>query len=201
MIDLYLNTKDRREQSEALKNYILFGLLFGWVLIVACIIGFFSVRGALEILFVTGVLFGILLVCSAVLVPALLRIPYTVVSTITEKIGNILFKVVLSVVYIVIIAPVGMLVKKKRKQYRLYRWDEEYLGEDSCFVASDAQGDKKPKSTTSFPKMMSAYRLFGLIVKNKWSVLIPVTTLLILLGLILFFASTNVVSFFIYTMF
>lgn len=200
MKNTYLTVKSRRESAEDLKNQILFGLIFGWVLFILGSVGYFSVSGGYEIIWVCIGFLGILLICLGVVFPSALKHPYKYVDFFGKKFGDIIFKIILAMIYIILILPIGLMSKKKRTQYSIYEWEDGFTGIENAFKKREYSG-KNLDHVVAFPKLLNVYRLFGRIIENKWYVIIPATTVMIILGLILFFASTNVVSFFIYTIF
>lgn len=201
MKDLYLTVKEQRKSLEDMKNQILFGFMFGWLLFVLGAVWYFSVSGFYEIICAFLCLIGVTLVFLGFFIPSALKHPYKVFSFFGEKVGNVIFKVILSLIYVLLILPVGLVVKKKRPQFGIYAWDNEFCGQENAFVKTSEYKEKGPDESVAFPKLLNIYRLMGRIINNKWYIIIPATSLMIILGLILFFASANVVSFFIYTIF
>lgn len=201
MKNLYLSIKEKRQSAEDLKNQILFGLMFGPLLFVFGAVFYFSVSGLYEIIFVCTSFTGLILICLGILIPSALNAPYKAITFFGNKIGNVIFKAILTVIYVFLIIPVGFLGKKKRTKYGLYEWDDKFSGKETAFVRTADYKEKNLDTVVVFPKLLNIYRLLGRIIKNKWFIIIPTTILLIILGLIYFFAATNVVSFFIYTMF
>lgn len=205
MTESYLQAKRRREACEEQKGEIVFGLLGGFLLLVLGVMnnwpidrqfGFFTV---MSYVFIAA---GLCFILVAVVVPALLKWPYKGFVFLGRKIGGAVLMVLLTVIYGLIVLPVGLLFRHKRKQAGFYSWTGSFPYKDASFETMGAKEQKGFESPVPAQLPGKIYMLFETLVRNKRVFLIPAAVLLILLGLILFFAASNIVfNFFIYTLF
>lgn len=205
MTDSYLQTKKQREAYEEQKGEIVFGLLGGTVLLLAGILNTWPIRGIFgltDIICLVIIFAGICFVLLGIAAPALLKYPYKGFIFIGEKIGEEVLLIILSLIYLVLIIPVGLIMRKKRKSLGFFTWSGEFPYKEKTFEEITESGSKDIDTTIKSSFLRNIYKLFGTFIRNKSFFLVPAAVILVLLGLILFFAASNIVfNFFIYTLF
>jgi len=201
----YLQTKQQREAYENQKGEIVFGLLGGFILLVFGIMNNWPIYGSFNVFAIMSYIIisiGLILILLGIVAPALLRLPYKGFVFIGKKIGSALLLLLLTVIYGLMVLPVGLFMRKKRKHLGFFTWTGNFPYEETSFEAIKDWDKTDAEGSIKSPFLKNIYKLFGTLVRNKRAFLIPATVVLVLLGLILFFAASNVVfNFFIYTLF
>jgi len=200
LAETYLTKKKRSDAVEEEKNRIIFGLMGGIILIAFGALNWLSATGLWEIACVCLAALGLLLVMLAVVVPAFLKYPYKAFRFFGNTAGKVVFAVVLAVLYFVFILPVGLILRRKREAQGYFTWKNTPPKPQSLFVAvtqTDGSATKKRKASY----LGITYQLFSVFAGNRKYILIPVVIILVIVGLVLFFVSSNVMTAFIYTLF
>jgi hypothetical protein len=201
----YLQTKRQREAYEEQKGEIVFGLLGGFLLLVLGIVNNWPIYGSINVYAIMSyiiIAIGLCFLLLGIIAPALLGLPYKVFVFIGKKIGSAILIILLTIIYGVMVFPVGVFMRKKRKRTGFFTWTGNFPYEETSFQTIRTDDKKNAGSSIKLPFLKSLYNLFGTLIRNKRTFLIPTTVVLVLLGLILFFAASNVVfNFFIYTLF
>lgn len=205
MTNTYLEIKNQRDEYEETKGETIFGLFFGFVLILAGLFNNLPVYGSISLNVVICIVIlstGLLLMLMAVAVPSVLKYPYKGFVFLGKLIGRAVFLVLLTLIYIVLVLPVGLFIRRKRKDFGFQNWNNKYVGKDTAFENINTTGIEGVDEISKRSFLRNIYNLFSLFIRNRRLPLIPVAIILILLGLILFFISSSVVfNFFIYTLF
>lgn len=201
----YLQIKQRREVYEDQKGEIVFGLLGGFILLLFGIMNNWPIYGSFNLFAIMSLAIiatGLCLIFLGIVAPSLLRLPYKGFVFIGKKIGNALLLVFLTVIYGVMVLPVGLIMRKKRKSLGFFSWSGDFPYKETSFEEIETAENNGFEGSIKSPFLKNIYKLFGTLVRNKRAFLIPAAVILVLLGLILFFAASNVVfNFFIYTLF
>ncbi len=203
MTDSYILMKKQRDELDEIKNQTLFGLVSGAILISIGFISFLTAKpGSINYLYLLEIIAGGTLFFCAVIIPQLLQYPYKLFYFATNKIGNMIFKLLLSVIYFLFILPVGMLVyRRKRRLYGFYSWKQISMQSISTFSRKKehSYGVNAGNKKASYQKTI--FGLLGNLMSNKRYILIPVVLFMAFLGLLLFFLSSHVLTMFVYTLF
>lgn len=201
----YLQTKRQRDAYENQKGEIVFGLLGGFILLVFGIMNNWPICGSFNVFAIMSYIIisiGLILILLGIVTPALLKLPYRGFVFIGKKIGSALLLVFLTVIYLIMVLPVGLIMRKKHINLGFLTWTGDFPYEETAFEAIKDRVQQDFEGSIKSPFLRNIYKLFGTLVRNKRAFLIPATVILVLLGLILFFAASNVVfNFFIYTLF
>jgi len=207
LTDSYLQKKKQREAYEDQKSEIIFGLLAGTVLFLFGLLYPFPVDPLLKftvynVISIGLINIGLCMILLGIIVPAFLELPYKGFVFLGKKIGEAILLIFLAVTYFIIVLPVGLIIRKRRSSLGFFTWSGDYPYEEKSFEKIGAGGGMDIDSTKNFPLLENIYKLFGTLIRHKRSFLIPIVIILLLLGLILFFAASNIVfNFFIYTLF
>jgi len=200
MAETYLDKKKRNDAMEEEKNHIIFGLMAGIILVIVGGLNWLSAQGPWETVCVCVAALGIAFVLLAIVVPALLKYPYKAFRFFGNTMGKVLFAVLLTVLYVLLILPIGLLLRRKREAQGYYAWGEEPPEPRSAFAQiEEKEGPAQKQGRASYFGI--AYRLLSVFIANRKYILIPIVIILVIAGLILFFVSSNVMTAFIYTLF
>jgi len=201
----YLQKKKQHEAYEDQKGEIVFGFIGGTIILLSGILNNWPVYGSFNLYAVMSIVFiaiGLCLLLLGFIAPALLKWPYKGFVSIGKKIGEAIFLVLLAVIYFIMVIPVGLIMRKKRRSLGFFTWNGDYPYEEKAFEKIGTGGEKDIDSAIKSPFLKNIYKFFGTLVRNKRFFLIPAAVILVLVGLILFFAASNIVfNFFIYTLF
>jgi hypothetical protein len=201
----YLQIKKQREAYETQKGEIVFGLLGGTVLLMFGILNNWPVNGASKfftVLSLAIMLTGIFLILSGIVVPVLLKQPYKGFVFIGKKIGEGILISILTVIYLIMVIPVGLFMRKKSKDSGFLAWSGKFPYEERKFEEIKHKNSENIDNTIRSSFLRNIYKIFGTLIRNKRFFLIPAAIILVVLGLILFFAASNIIfNFFIYTLF
>ena len=198
MAESYIERKKRRDAIEEEKNHIIFGLMGGIILMLVGGLNWLSAgQGFGEIVCVCVTALGLLLVLLAIVVPALLRYPYKAFRFFGNTAGKAVFAILLTALYVLLILPVGLILRRKREAQGYFTW-EQPPAPRSLFRTIDHTAAAKTGKASYFGIV---YRLLSIFAANRKFILIPIVIILVIAGLILFFVSSNVMTAFIYTIF
>ena len=111
-----------------------------------------------------------------------------------------LFAALLTILYCLLIFPIGLLLRGKREAQGYVCWDQARPEPRSMFMEIN-QVDTHMQGAAKASYFGVLYRLFSIFIANKKMILIPALIMIVLLGLILFFVSSNVMTAFVYTIF
>ena len=204
----YLNDRKKRLELEEISDLAIFGqvggLIFCWLSGTAWInlcwfepSKWLNYGRVLSPLMVLIFAFGLYMIFCGVIIPQWLNWFYKIFSYIGNKIGEIIFKILLTILYVIFVIPIGIIYNKHRQKYLYAFWDDKYPYDER-----EGFTDWKPADTSNKKGMAgTSLKLFGMLVNNGQYILIPVVIFLIALGIILFFVSSSVMAPFIYTLF
>jgi len=196
----YMERKKQNDEMEELKNETIFGLMGGILLVLVGALNWLTAQDFWETVCLCAAALGLLFFVLGIVVPAALKYPYKVFRFWGNLVGKVIFAVVLAALYAVLIFPVGLLQRRKREAQGCCSWDKTPPELHSAFVDIMQTDNPKAKSgRTSYFGIL--YQLFSGLVTNRRFILIPVVVILVIVGLVLFFASSNVMTAFIYTLF
>lgn len=196
----YLELKKDKDALEEEKNYSVFGLMGGIILMAVGALNWLSSGpGKWEIIYICIAALGLIFFLLALIVPTFLKYPYKVFRAWGNLVGKAVFVVVLAILYFLFIFPIGLLLRHKRETEYYFTWGDNPPKSRSVFADLAQQETKVHAAKTSYLGIL--YRLLALFVANKKYILIPAVVVLAIVGLVLFFVSANVMTGFIYTIF
>lgn len=205
MTDTYLEIKQQREAYKELKGETIFGHLFGFILFWAGILINLPIYGSNlinVIICISIISIGLISILFAIIVPTFLRWPYKAFMYIGKKIGSVIFLLLLAVIYLSLVLPVGLIKKKKRKNYGYFTWNSDFEDDENTFEDIKILDNMNINYRTKSSFLRNIYILFGTLVRNKRIFLIPAAVTLVIVGLMLIFTASNIIiNFFIYTLF
>jgi len=199
MTATYLEQKQRRDAMARRKDESVFGLVSGLLLLSAGAIRWLSAADAWDIASLCLAGLGLAFFLLGMAAPSLLRWPYRGFRFFGNLMGKAVFAVVLTALYLLLVLPVGLLSRRKRLAQGYVTWDKTPPKAQSMFADWNPTGSGGKDGGSSYFGIL--YRLLALFIANRKIILIPVLVVLVLVGLILFFVSSNVVTAFVYTLF
>ena len=193
---------NNRRAYALLKENAIIGLLGGIILIVLGILGYLGNSGLREKLWAGLILVGVVFFLCGLICPSLMHYPSRAFRAFGNVMGHIIFSLLLSVVYVILILPVGLIMKKKANKYDLMKWETSFDGE-ICSTLKPKEWDagNTHQSKESYGLLYNLFRLFTYFHMKRQHILLPVLFILILIGLIFFFVASTVIAPFIYTLF
>jgi hypothetical protein len=192
---------DRQLQSDV-KRLAGFGIIVGGIIALLSSWMSLFVVSQLEIVWNLLFLMGLGFVVSALVVPQALYWPELAFVRITNLIGNTIFTILLSVIYVVLLLPLGQIYRRFVKVNPIFSWIDQKtklprsMWEEKDTVSYMQLG--KIRQRNFFVQMWS---VFGFFINKKQWVLIPSIVVLIIMGIIFFFIQSSVLAPFIYTLF
>jgi len=195
----YLERKKQNDEKELEKNHIIFGLMAGFILIVVGFLLWLTVTSrlwAMMLLCVIGL--GGVLLLLAIIAPALLKFPCKAFRAWGKLMGRVIFTAVLVMVYFLLIVPVGLGMRRKQENQGYAQWNETPPKLCSTFCAMPNINPTQAEKTSYFNIVQ---KLLALFVASKHYLMIPALIIMVLLGLVFFFTTSNVVLVFVYAIF
>lgn len=199
----YLQRLKQRQQLTDLKEQIVFGLTLGWLLTLVGGFHYFFVIGTSERFWQLIFYLGILLVSLAILLPSPIALLQKPLQTVTQKIGEVLFSLILILNYFLLILPVGILLRRLQKSTSFYTWTHERLPEAGGWIDWRSQESIKTfqQGTKKRSLLLQLAWVVAYFFRGGHYLLLPVLVLLLVLSLILFFIKASALAPFIYTLF
>jgi len=194
----YIERKKQRDTMEEQKNESIFGLMGGLILMAAGALNWLSATGPWEVVCICIFAIGFIFFLLGIVVPAFLKYPYRAFRFWGNAAGKALFAAVLAVLYCLLVFPIGLFMRRKREEQGYHSWNKEPPKPRSMF-ADIKQTQPLKKTKASYFGIL--YSLLSVFIINRKFILIPATIILVIVGLVLFFVSSNVVTAFIYTIF
>lgn len=133
----YMQDRKDRLEDEAIVNYAVFGQLGGFIVCLLCFMKWLTTYNALMSNILLALFaFGLYMIISGVIIPQSLEWCYRPFSVFGNKIGELIFDVLLLIVYFVFVFPVGFFMRRKNHDYLYFEWDEKYpFNERSGFTS------------------------------------------------------------------
>lgn len=195
MINIYLQEKKIRENRKNYKDNVLFGMLGGVFLAFLSFVQFLRVGKGWDILWAIVFVFAILLFMIAIIYTPLVEPIKNGFMKVGNAIGNLVFKLLLIIMYITFFIPAGKLMDKRK--YEFYSWEtglsgaKGFIDREMLYNSDSDYSDKN----------ISLYRVISFFMERRQFVMLPALVILLVLGIVLFFLSSTVVAPFIYTLF
>ncbi|MCC7527884.1 MAG: hypothetical protein IT342_05140 [Candidatus Melainabacteria bacterium] len=195
----YMRRLQLRRERAALKNNVIFGLTFGWVL---TLMGTFKtwilLEGAPAMLLLAA---GLAFLTTTLAAPSLMIYPHRVMKAIATFVGTNLFKGILIVVYFVTILPAGLIYQKKNSHEPFYSWS---VDKPLCIEGwTDKETSDESGRTSQYvlPLWLSPLQVLVYFARHSQLLFLPCLIVLLMLGLIGIFVQSSALAPFIYTLF
>lgn len=201
MANAYLKRREARLAVDALKRWIVFGMVISAMMLAIGAWRYYLVIGANDVLWRGIAILGALGFVAAVLFPVIWKGPEQALSKVMRKFGEALFAALLVLVYGLMIAPVGWLLRGIKGRDPIYAWDDKapvgmegWRGKEVLFETNSG----RPGRPSLGRRLVGVLRFF---VGRGHYVFLPALVILIALGLVLFFVQSSALAPFIYTLF
>ncbi len=203
MTDNYINKIRLKEEKNNLKQEVLFGQVTGLLITAISFLSFFSIDNKIgEVILLSLMIIGCLMFASGVVFPYILYYPSMFFKKLINKIFIILFEIILVIVYIIFILPVGLFNNKKWKEkYNFMSWNnQKEIKKDKGFTPKEINYNDEDFSKRT-GKFKNIFKILGYFINKRQYILIPTLCILILLGFLLFFITSSIITPMIYTLF
>ena len=193
----YMKKRKLRIDEKKVEDSSLFGLMSVIILILISFLRWIVTYSNMAYLWEISGAIGILLFMAGALVPQSITWFYNGMRCIGNKLGNIIFSVLLFIVYGIFVVPISFIMKNRKNNYSYILWDDEYKGEEnSCFSPWKEKKKVEAKGIRGV-----SFGLIQYMILNRKFIFIPVVVVLLMIGIVLFFVSSSVFAPFIYTLF
>lgn len=193
----YMKKRKVRLEEEKIEDSSLFGQIAGTILMLIGFLRWMVSYNNISYLWMILFMFGIFLFIAGVLIPQCIAWLYDGMRFIGNKVGCIIFSVMLFAVYSIFIIPTGYFIRSRRNDYMYVLWDEEFKGKEiSVFFPR-----KEYKKLEEIGIRGETFKLIQYLIINGKIIFLPVVIILLILGIILFFVSSSIFAPFIYTLF
>lgn len=173
-----------------------FGIILGFWLAAAGLYNALCLEGILCVISYALAFAGMILFVLGSFLPAFLIKPIKHIKKIFGVVGNYIFRVLLIPIYLVI-SVLNLFTRNKfSKRFSFVQWKEN---NDISSEFSDYTQVKRHRHNNILFGIISD--VLEALINIRMFVLIPIITILMILGMILFFASSNAVFSFVYTLF
>lgn len=185
-----------KQEIKAANENSWFCIIIGTILFLLCGYRYLCTTGILQILSSILAILGIILVFVVGFFPKITAKPVALIKKILGYIGGIITKLLLIPVFL-IMTVLNLFIRKKYENTYMYSsWDncDNIIPEFKTITSVD----RKKKKYVFFQIISD---IFTSLSQRKMYVLFPVAIILLIIGIILFFASSNAVFSFVYTLF
>lgn len=197
----YLRQRAARLAYERLKREIVFALVLSTMALTIGAWRYFIVVGADERIALALVVFGIVGLVLALILPCAWIPLERALSWLMGKIGGALFGLVLSVVYFTLITPVGWFLRRHQGSGPIHSWLGEAPGRLPGWIGKEVAFDA-PLAGSGTPSLWRRWAgVLRFFAERGHYVFLPALVVLIALGLALFFVKSSALAPLIYTLF
>lgn len=191
MIDSYINQRNLLLKKNKERDNYIFGFIFGFILLLLNIFIFLSTPDITILNYVNILLMilGIIFILLATIYPNSLNTIHKLFSLITNFIGNIIFKIILTILYFILVIPIGLIIKFKEKKKEKDLRSNFFDYKNDNLKANNKKG------------ILNIFLIFKLFSNEHYILMLPLIILLIIIGVLLIFVQSSVIAPFIYTLF
>jgi hypothetical protein len=194
----YLERLAARKKRKVQKDRAAFGIMGG-----AFGFRYLYVVGGSDILWKILTIMGAKMLLLGIFCPAILSPLDRGYRAVANMIGYTVFRIVLILIYFVMIAPLGALVKRFRGSTPFYQWSEfppeQAEGWTDKIIPEEADSlSTAPRSAHLLTQPLLVLAHF---IRYQRFILLPVLLVLITVGLLMFFVASSTLAPFIYTLF
>ncbi len=187
---------EQKAQNQRINECSWFGIIIGTLLFVTGTYQSLCTVGILCVLFNIIALLGIVLVVLGGFFPLALEKLVKANKTVFAFIGDWILKILLLPIYVAMIIINFFTHEKYLEKFGFCKYEEK-CQKESSFVDYDEHHYKKHRYAT-IDSVTNVLLFFS---NNKMYIMIPIVIVLLVLGIMVFFASSNAVFSFVYTIF
>jgi hypothetical protein len=197
----YLARRQARLAVEELEREIVFGFVVSTILLVVGSWRYFMVVGASDLVSIALAAAGGLGILLTLVFPSAWQRPESWLGNVLRAIGGFLFAVLLSLVYGLLVTPVGWILRKVKGPDPIYSWTsapcDGMEGWHPKQVLYEVNVGQRANLSVA-RRFVNVLRFFA---SQGHYLFIPTLLLLLVLGMILFFVKSSALAPFIYTLF
>ncbi|MBA3859590.1 MAG: hypothetical protein C0507_22010 [Cyanobacteria bacterium PR.3.49] len=195
----YMKRLQIRTEKAALKNNVIFGLTFGWVL---TLMGVFKSWILLEGAVANAILgAGLVFLATTLIAPGLMVYPQRVMKAIATFVGTNLFKGVLCVVYFLTILPAGLIYQKQNNHVPFYSWTGDKAPVIEGWTVKESSDEHGSAGQYKLPGWLQPLQVVAYFARHSQLLFLPCLIVLLMLGMIGIFVQSSALAPFIYTLF
>ncbi len=201
----YLEKHNQKKRKQALKNYSCLFIVLGGIFIFLGSWNYYLSLSRFDILWQAMISAGILLAPLAVVCPAILEAPYKAFSLLTQRVGSLIFALLISIIYFVVISPFGALIRHRKSVTTFYDWNGKDVDSNNIIWRDKPLQEQKFDIKLSGQKKRNFnltlfYVLAFFLNKRHW-LIIPSIVILMVIGIVFFFIQSSALAPLIYTLF
>jgi hypothetical protein len=197
----YLQQLTARREAMAIRRQIVYGLVMGWILLLASGFMFFCVPGRVDWLWAVLMAIGLMHLAAAVIMPQVLCWPERAWMAIARCQGWLVMTLLLTVVYFALMWPASYISRRRARGF--VSWETHPNDLQSAWEPIDLlESETAMTSGTrarSLPILL--FGVLGFFFRRGNYILLPILVLLLVLGLMLYFVQSTALAPFIYTLF
>lgn len=203
----YLRRLKNRRTETSLKSAVIFGQTIGWAL---TFVGSYFYFVELEAAALPVLILGNFLLLLGLGTPQVLEVPQRILQGLGNFVSELLFKVLLVILYLFVVFPLGLVHQKWKGTAPFYSWKEETLKDSIQNKSRIIEGwtikfPHKKEESISTDRLNSPaadlLELLGYFIKHGELLVVPCMVLAVGLGLVLVFIQTTPLAPMIYTLF
>ncbi len=200
----FLARRKLREESRALTQQLVLGFGIGFILLVVGAYKYFISVGAWDALWLGAMWAGGFSIAMTLMMPFVWRGLEGLLRKFGNWLGHGVMTAILTIVYFLLIWPVGALLRASKGQHPIYHWDvKPHTGMEGWLdkkLPHDLPGSGRRDDGVSRRRtgMVSVLVFFA---RRGHIIFLPLLLLLVSLGIALFFLQTSALAPFIYTLF
>lgn len=187
---------EQRAEIKKINECSWFGIVTGLIFLTTGIYQTLCTTGFLNLIFIIMTALGSALLFIGSFFPLVLKNIVRYANKAFSAIGAIVIKILLIPIYMVMTLINIFNRKRYSKKFSFYKWNETDKITSSF---SDYDASEHQKSKYAIIDIIS--NVFSYFIGNRMFILLPVIVVLMILGMILFFASSSAVFSFVYTLF
>ena len=187
----YISKRNELLKKHKERDNYIFGLCFGFFVFLLNLYLFLSTPDVKiqNLIHISFMIIGLLFILLSTIYPNSLNLIHKFFQKILSFVGNIIFKIILSIIYFIFVVPVGFVIKKKEKK--------NIIGLNTNFVDYKVENNFENKKK-GFYNILQIFRIFA---NEKYALMLPLIIILIIIGVLLVFVQSSIVTPFIYTLF
>lgn len=190
MINSYIEKRRIRLERFRERENFIFGITMGFILLLLNIYIFLSRydNSSKDQFNVFFMVIGTILILLAVIYPNILDPLHKLFKAIFNVIGKILISILLTIIYFLLVYPIGLIMQKKNKS----------IDENTNFTNYDGNVEFTSKNSFMIFKIFGVFKIFT---DERYMLMLPLIIVLLLFSILFIFVQSSVITPFIYTLF
>ena len=200
----FLARRQSRQNSRELTQMLVLGIGISFIAMGVGLYKYFFTPNSFDSFWLGVSWFGLIALIVTLIFPFCWQVLEKILRKIGNVIGHILLTAILSIIYFLVIWPVGAIMRAKNGTDPIYTWLDKKPDNMKGWILKQLPNDIaniSERSHSSGKHRTGLYSTVRFFVKSGNYFIIPVFLLLATIGIILFFLQTSVIAPFIYTLF